>query len=167
MKRSKPAATDPPESAALRAATRALAARPLTRVALIELLVKRRHATEAAHAAADQLERAGFLSDQAAADAIAQSRASRGDSPALIEQKLREKGADATTARRAAASVTSGRAENATALELARKRVRAAPPSLSVEGLRRRVFAFLARRGYEEDVAAAAVERAVGEVAPR
>lgn len=166
MKRAKPAATATPESAAFRAATKALATRALTRKALVELLVKRRHPPEAAAAAADRLERAGLLSDAAAAESIAHARAARGDAAGLIEQTLRDRGVDAPTARRALASTVGRRDESAAALALARKRVRAAPPSLSVEALRRRVFAYLARRGYEEDTAATAVERAVAEIAP-
>ena len=152
---------------ALAAAVKLLAGRSLTRAELVGRLVKRRVPETIAEGAATELERKGLLSDRRAAESGAADRAVRGDAPALIEDKLRARGVDPAEARRAAAGATEGRAEAETALALARKRVRACPPDSDPESMRRRVFAYLARRGYDEDTCAAAVERAVAEVLPR
>ncbi len=152
---------------ALRAAVRLLAARPLTRRELIDRLVKRRFEEPIARAAADELERRGLLSDRRAAESAARTQVERGAARGLAEEKLLARGVDRATARRAVSDAAGNRDEAAAALALARKRVRLCPPGLKPESIRRRVFAYLARRGYDEQTATETVERAVAEILPR
>jgi hypothetical protein len=56
-----------------------------------------------------------------------------------------------------------GRDEGSEALEIARIRVRTSPAKLAPDAIRRRVFAFLQRRGYDEETARHAVEVAAEE----
>lgn len=150
---------------ALAAAVKLLAGRSLTKAELVARLAKRLP-EDAAIGAAAELERKGLLSDRRASESDAAARAARGETRALIEDNLRARGVERVTARRAADAATEGRSEADTALTMARKRVRVCPAGLSPEAMRRRVFAYLARRGYDEDTCAAAVERAVREVLP-
>lgn len=151
---------------ALRAATKALADRPLTRRELVALLTRRGHLPRDAEDAADRLQGSGLLSDAAAADAAAHALAARGAARDFIASRLRDRGVSDPIARRAVDGVLGDRDEAAAALELARKRARSASARLSPEAIRRRVYAWLVRRGYDEDAAADAVERAVAEITP-
>jgi len=78
----------------------------------------------------------------------------------LLQQELRNKGIDAETAREAISEAELD--ELAAATELARKRVGAYAGEEPLV-VRRRVGAFLARRGYGFDVARAALDRVLGE----
>ncbi len=152
---------------AVSAAVRLLAARSLTRHELVDRLVKRRFDEGVARRAAESLERQGLLNDRAAAASAAHALLERGTAPGLAEDRLRDRGVDAAIARRAVRDAAGDRSEGDAALALARKRVRLCPPGLGPEAIRRRVFAWLARRGYDEETATAAVERAVSEIVPR
>lgn len=151
---------------AVKAAVRLLAGRSLTRQELVTRLARRFDAA-VAEAAADRLERERLLSDRAAADSGARSELARGASRERAAERLLARGVDHATARRAVIDAAGGRDEGEAALDLARRRVRMCPAGLEPEAIRRRVFAYLARRGYDEDTARAAVERAVGEILPR
>lgn len=78
----------------------------------------------------------------------------------LLQQELRRKGIDAETAKEAIAEAEID--ELAAATELARKRITAYAGEEPVV-VRRRVGAYLARRGYGFDVARAALDRVMGE----
>ncbi len=157
---------DPALAKAIRAAVKYLAARSLTRRELVGRLVKRGFDRTLADAAADDLGRQGLLNDRAAAQAAARRQIERGSAGTLAEDRLVSRGIDPVLARQAVSDATGDRDEASAALDLARKRVRACPPSLEPDSIRRRVFAFLARRGYDEETARSAVDRAVREIIP-
>ena len=99
--------------------------------------------------ALDRLEDRGLLSDAAVAEAEAGSRVRAGESPLRIRQRLRAKGISDEYARIAVqkAIVDEDYDEEAECLRVAQKRSRSlvsADPSVA----RRRLTAYLARRGY-------------------
>jgi len=149
---------------AMKAAVRALARRPMSRRELREKLAVKFDAALVDRVLAD-LERQKLLSDHAAADAIAHAQHRRGSASGLIEERLRERGIEPAAARRAVKSATEAQGDTARAFELARQRVRTAPAGLELDAIRRRVFAWLARRGYAEETCRDAVERAVEGIA--
>ena len=106
------------------------------RAALNDLLKRKEVASPIAEEVLDRLESAGLVDDAAYAAALARTR-------------FAEKGA----ARRAIA-------EEATALTLARKKL-AATRGLEPAVRRRRTLALLGRKGYSQEVAMRAVERAL------
>jgi regulatory protein len=144
----------------MQAAVRALARRPLSVAELRERLAAKFDPGEVDRVIAD-LQRRRLLSDAAAADAIAHARRKRGHSAPDIEQRLTDRGIDAATARRAARDAADSRSDDALAFDLAAQRVRTAPPTLTPDAIRRRTYAWLARRGYPEDLCRDAVERAM------
>lgn len=147
-------------TAARDAALKALAARDLTRSELTERLVKK-HPPEAVDAAILELEALGMVDDRRVATLYIQRRLEQ-DQPArtMLETELLERGVDPGVVEVALSEAFTGRDESAEALELARDRVRRSRPDLAPEVIRRRVFAFLARRGYDEEVCRQAVQTA-------
>ena len=118
-------------------------------------------------AVADRIERVigtlvsrGFLDDAAHARAVTRSRVrGRGTSARRIEQELRRQGVPADVATEAIGEVFADEAidETAVALAVARKRA-ALLADLPAPVQRRRLYGFLARRGYSPDIVRAAVE---------
>lgn len=107
----------------------------------------------------------GAIDDARLAERLAGSLADRGNSGRrLIELKLAQKGVSRTLATTAAAEATAPRDALADATALARKRVRQASPRLDRQALSRRVYAFLARRGFEAQVCQQACRAALGEL---
>lgn len=142
------------------AALKALAARELTRFELTEKLVKRFDPDDV-DAAVLELEALGMVDDRRVATLYIQRRLDE-DSPSrtMLETELLERGLEAGLVSTALHEAFKGRDEVGEALELARDRVRRSRPDLAPEVIRRRVFAFLARRGYDEDVCRQAVQTA-------
>ena len=90
---------------------------------------------------------------------MAKERPSR----AALEAELLERGVDPGLVQTVLHETLSGRSENEEALEIARDRVRRSRPDLKPEVVQRRIFAFLSRRGYDEETARQAVEKATEE----
>ena len=121
-------------------------------------------------AVADRIERVigalvsrGFLDDAAHARAVTRSRVrGRGTSARRIEQELRRQGVAADVATEAIGEVFADEAidEATVALTVARKRA-ALLADLPAPVQRRRLYGFLARRGYSPDIVRAAVEAAL------
>jgi regulatory protein len=121
-------------------------------------------------AVADRIERVigtlvsrGFLDDAAHARAVTRSRVrSRAASSRRIEQELRRQGVASDVATEAINEVFADEAvdESAVALAVARKRA-ALLADLPAPVQRRRLYGFLARRGYSPDIVRAAVEAAL------
>lgn len=148
--------------AARRHALRLVAARPRARADLIRRLRLAGHADRHAAAAADALERHGIINDAELAEAAAASLANRsGTSRRAIENKLRQRGITASDASKAAAQATEGLDEREAATELAIKRVSRQRPPTDMQAAKRRLFAFLLRRGFSSDDARHAVEHAL------
>ena len=145
------------------AAIKALAARDLTRRELMEFLVSRRYASATVEAAITELEVLGLVDDQRVAEAFVRSRLTGAVARDMIETELIERGVDEGIVTRVLDAMLQGRNEGNEALELARIRVRTSPAKLDPDAIRRRVFAFLQRRGYDEETARHAVEVAAQE----
>ena len=150
--------------AAKDAAIKAVAARDLTRRELVEFLVAHRHAAAIVDWAITELEVLGVVDDQRVAEAYVRSRMDEGPMARLmVETALIERGIDQDLVTRVLDATMHGRDEGSEALEIARIRVRTSPAKLSPDAIRRRVFAFLQRRGYDEETARHAVEVAAEE----
>ena len=130
-------------------AARLLAMRPRSVYDVLARLRERGHNPSAAAAAVGRLEAAGVLDDGAFARHFARVRAPRGHGPARLLHDLLAKGVDRRVAERAIAEVldADGVDASAQARALAEKRMsqlRDVPPRQQ----RRRLLAFLARRGF-------------------
>lgn len=118
----------------------------------LSLALRRRGASDAEAAAAiTRLIELGVLDDAVFARALAHAKSSgSGVSKRRLQQDLARRGVAPATARTAIDEVAAdvGLDERATALAVARKRVRALA-SLDRAVARRRLYAFLARRGFD------------------
>jgi regulatory protein len=145
-------------------ALKALAGRDLTRKELIELLLQKRIAASVADAAASELEELGIVDDRRVATEHARRRIEEDAiAKALLEAELLERGIEAGLAQTVIHEQLSGRDQSAELLELAREKVRTSPARLPPDAIRRRVFAYLLRRGHDEELAREAVEQAAAE----
>lgn len=151
-------------TAAREAAVKALAARDLTRAELTERLAQRRHAPAVIESALLELEELGIVDDHRVAVQFVERRMAE-DAPtrAMLETELLERGVEAAVVTSVLDENVTARDEGREALELARDRVRRSKPELKPEVIRRRVYAFLAKRGYDDDVCRNAVETAADE----
>ncbi|MEL6497365.1 MAG: RecX family transcriptional regulator [Planctomycetota bacterium] len=148
--------------AARKHALRLVAARPRARADLIRRLRIAGHADRHAAAAADALENAGVINDADLAEAAATTLASRaGTSRRAIETKLRRRGISAADASKAAGRATEDLDEREAAVELATKRASRQRQPTDPTATKRRLFAFLLRRGFNSDDARYAVEQAL------
>jgi regulatory protein len=146
LERLKRAADD---EAAYQVAVRLLAMRPRSVYELLAKLRERGHNPGAAAAAVGRLEAAGVLSDETFAQHFARVRASRGHGPSRLLHDLLAKGVDRRLAERAIAEVLEeeGLEGSGRARQLAEKRA-AQLGALPPQQKRRRLLAFLARRGF-------------------
>lgn len=108
----------------------------------------------AVKAALDRVEDSGLLSDEAVARAEVSSRLRRGEAPARVRQRLRQKGIDAQTTDTAVRDVTAddGFDELAACRAAAEKRARALR-ALEPPIAHRRLLSFLLRRGFSGAIA--------------
>lgn len=139
----------------------ALARAPLSAAAIRERLQRRAIDPLVAVDVIDALRTEKLIDDRALADAVARRVLDSGGAGApLLESKLAARGVDADTARDAARDALEASASSA--LDAARARASSLPTDLSPPARARRLYAFLARRGFEEHEAADAVERILG-----
>ena len=135
--------------AAERAALRALARRAHARRDLERRLVKKQHRPAAVQAALERLRARGLLDDRRFAEQYAAVRATRGTGPARLLRDLQVQGVDRRTAEQAVLraleeeGIDPGREARAVAAKRARQLVGLPPPVR-----KRRLLAFLMRRGY-------------------
>ena len=154
------------EVAALKAYDRAvnmLTARARSARDLERQLIRRGEPAEHARAAVERLRAAGYLDDGAFARQFARSKTlGAGFAGRRVRQELLRQGVDGDTADEAIAAVIDDESidpiENAE--RLARKRLTALKGEDDVT-IRRRLYAYLARRGYGPDVVARVVNRVV------
>lgn len=147
---------------ALDVAERALGKRPLSRRELIETLTQHGFAAPLAERTADDLARRGLLEDRSLAENLAHWHASKGPrSRGQIADKLERRGIDPAEAQRAAEEALGGRSDRDAAMQLARARIAELVPKVGPDAAARRTFALLARRGFDEETAREAVERAL------
>jgi len=135
--------------AAERAALRALARRAHARLDLLRRLVKRQHPPAAVEAALDRLALRGLLDDRRFAEQYAALRATRGKGPARLLRDLQSQGVERRTAEHAVrrALEEEGIDPGVEARAVAAKRARQLA-GLPVAVRKRRLLAFLVRRGY-------------------
>ncbi len=142
-------------------ALKALAARDQTRKELIERLINKRFSAIIAEAAILQLEELGMLDDRRTAAEYIRTRLAGGPvARSLLETELLERGLEPGLVQTVLHDALEGQDEESEALELARDKVRRSPARLSPDDIRRRAFAFLIRRGFDEETARQAVETA-------
>lgn len=150
------------EEAAVRAALRALARRPHARGDLRRRLVLRQHPPDAVDRALERLAMQGLLNDRQYAEHFAATRAARGRGPARLVTDLLRQGVDRRSAEAAvqaalsAEGIDPGRAARAVA-----ERRAAQLGDLPAAVKRRRLRAYLARRGYAGHQVWAVVEQVV------
>jgi len=149
--------------AAERAALRALARRAHARLDLRRRLVKRQHPPAAVEAALDRLALRGLLDDRRFAEQYAALRATRGKGPARLLRDLQAQGVERRTAEQAVrrALEDEGIDPGLEARAVAAKRARQLA-GLPVAVRKRRLLAFLVRRGYGGPQLRALVEELCG-----
>ena len=135
--------------AAARAALRALARRGHARLDLQRRLVKKQHPPAAVDAALERLTILGLLDDHRFAEQYAALRATRGKGPARLLRDLQAQGVERRTAEHAVrrALEEEGIDPALEARAVAAKRARQLA-GLPVRVRKRRLLAFLVRRGY-------------------
>lgn len=145
-------------------ALKALAARDHTRQEMQELLVRKRFTPPVIEATVLELEAMGLVDDRKLAATYVRSRLEEEQTSRLeLEVRLEERGVDLGIIEGVLSEAFSSRDEQGDALELARERVRTSPARLTPDAVRRRVYAYLARRGYDDETCAWAVEKAADE----
>jgi regulatory protein len=149
--------------AAERAALRALARRAHARLDLRRRLVKRQHPPAAVEAALDRLALRGLLDDRRFAEQYAALRATRGKGPARLLRDLQVQGVERRMAEQAVrrALEEEGIDPGVEARAVAAKRARQLA-GLPVSVRKRRLLAFLVRRGYGGPQLRALVEELCG-----
>ncbi len=134
-------------------ALRVLSRHPCSRARMADKL-RRRGADEAQRESLlDELERLGALDDVALAGSVVRSELSR--QPAgrrLLEQKLRAKGIEREESRRVLDEAMEGRDHAADARAAAEKKMRSLSRVADLQVRRRRLYAYLVRRGFDADV---------------
>jgi regulatory protein len=144
-----------------------LAARGRASQELRRLLVRKGEAADVVDVVIERLQRAGFLDDQAYARAVARSKGvGQGHSKRRVGQELFRRGVDRDVADAAIAETFEQEAVDEEALveRAARKKLRSLA-SLDVPTRDRRLYAFLARRGFDGDAIRRAMKRVTGESA--
>jgi len=155
------------EEGALRTYDRAvlmLAARGRAAKDLERQLVRKGEPAEFARLAVERLVAEGFVDDESYARSFVRSKsASAGLARFRLKQELGRQGVDRAVADEAIAEVFEEESvdEVATATALAAKRVRSLRDA-DPQSQRRRLYAFLARRGYPPSVISTAIEQATG-----
>lgn len=135
--------------AARRVALRMLSIRPHAVADLARKLRDRNHEPQAAKAALERLEAVGLLNDGDFARHFARVRSPKGHGPSRLVHDLLARGVERGVAERAVAEVATAEEfdPEGAARALAEKRVTALR-SLPLPACRRRVLAYLARRGF-------------------
>src|SRR5574342_595866 len=150
------------EQAAARAALRALARRPHARGDLRRRLVLKQHPPDAVDRALERLAGQGLLDDRQYAEHFAATRAARGRGPARLVTDLLRQGVDRRSAEAAVreALAAEGIDPEGAARAVAERRAAQLgdlPPAVK----RRRLRAYLARRGYAGHQMRTVVEQVV------
>ena len=136
-----------------------LSARALSTKTLTRRLRDRGHSESIVRQIVDEVRRDGWLNERAYAEEIVRSATRR--KPAgrvLLEQKLAQRGVEPATAGRVVRAASDAQDDRAAAYSLARRRL-ATMGSVAPDTAVRRVAGLLARRGFEDDVVEATIER--------
>jgi regulatory protein len=134
--------------AAYRTVLRALAVRSYARSDLVRRMLRKGHQRQAVDSAVERAARLGLLDDATFAQNYVQTRSARGRGPARLVRDLLSMGVERSVIDRAIAAEWSEERDKTTMpLALARKRA-AQLGALPRQTRRRRVVAYLARRGF-------------------
>ena len=148
--------------AAYRTALQKLSMRPFAARDLVRRLILKGHPPEAAAAAVERATRAGLLDDARFVQHFVETRSARGRGPLRLRRELNQLGVDRVLVDRALAeSFESGEGDQAMIEQLVRKRLNTLK-GLERPVVRRRLIAFLARRGFVGRMARDTVERFTG-----
>jgi regulatory protein len=148
--------------AAYRTVLRSLEIRSFARSDLIRRLVRKGHPRSAVEAAVERVAGLGLLDDAAFAQSYVQTRAARGRGPSRLTRDLLAMGVERSVIDRAiAAEWPEGSDRSTMPLALATKRA-AQLGSLPRPVKRRRVVAYLARRGFSGREISELVDKVVG-----
>jgi regulatory protein len=142
-----------------------LAARGRASAELRRLLIRKGEPADQVDVAIERLVSVGFLDDAAFARQFARSKGvSGGLSRRRLQQELGRRGVDRETGSEAIETVFSeeGVDEEAAIERVAQKKLRSLA-NLDVPTRRRRLYSFLARRGYDSDDIQRVLERVIGE----
>lgn len=143
------------------AATQALARRPQSETELRSRLERRGVEGGAIDETLLVLKKEGLVDDAHVAREVVRSTLSRGGAGApLLETRLAAKGIDAETAQ----AVLEDTPELPTAMDAACRYARTLSEALPLPTRARRVFAYLARRGFDEHESTEAVQRVLGPI---
>jgi regulatory protein len=138
----------------------------MSRSGLTMKLVQKGLERGAAGRIAEGLAASGLIDERTMAEGLVETTlARRGAGKRMLVNRLRAKGIDGKTAGAAIEKITkeSGYDATASALELARRKLRTMGDRLDAQAKQRRLYGLLARRGFEADVCREVVERVVGE----
>ncbi|MCA9298976.1 MAG: regulatory protein RecX [Phycisphaerales bacterium] len=141
-----------------RDALRALERAARSRADVEGRLRRKGHPQEAIEAVCDALERQGLLDDRGLAEGMVRGSVAR-SGERLLEVKLRRKGIDASLTREVIGEAIEGRDVLEDACRLLTTRLRSLPGDLEPMVRRRRLYAWLARRGYDPETCRDAIER--------
>jgi regulatory protein len=148
--------------AAYRTALRALEIRSFARADLTRRLIRKGHPRPAVEAALQRVQEQGLLDDAAYARTYVQTRAARGRGPLRLTRDLLSMGVERSVIDRAlAAEWPEGSDQTVVPLALARKRA-GQLGGLPRQIKRRRVMAYLARRGFVGREISELVQEVVG-----
>jgi regulatory protein len=150
------------EEAAFRTALRKLEQRPFASRDLIRRLVLKGHPPEAAARAVERAERVGLVDDLRFARQFIETRSARGRGPLRIRRDLAAMGVDRLLVDRALAEAAAEGEDEASQLDRLVRRRLSQLTGLARPAVRRRLLAYLARRGFVGRSARHAVERATG-----
>jgi regulatory protein len=144
--------------AAYRAAVRAQTRRPHAREELRRRLIRKQHPSAAVDAALERLAAQDLLDDRRFAEHFAATRAARGRGAVRL-QDLRRQGVDQRIAQEAVtAALAAEGIDEATALRQVAERRSRQLGALPLPAKRRRLLAYLARRGYQGAAVRSVVE---------
>ena len=149
------------EEAAYRSVLRALHRRAHARTDLARRLMRRGHAAEAVRAALDRAEHQGFLDDAAFASHFVATRSERGRGPARLTRDLLALGVARSVIDRAVLERWPPDADRSAVPAALAARRAAQLGDLPRPVKRRRLLAFLARRGFNGSEAVEAVRNAL------
>jgi regulatory protein len=148
--------------AASRAAERALARRPYARRDLQRRLLRKQHPPEAVEAALERLAHQGILDDRRFAEHFVAVQGARGRGPVRLLRDLGAQGVDRETAERAVrAGTMADGLDGVDAIRRLASRRTAQLSGLPFEVARRRLLAYLARRGYRGALVRELVEEVI------
>jgi len=148
-------------------ALRRLAKRAMTERELHKAIERQGHAPATAERTLEEMRRLGLMDDEAIAKAV--TRTALCAKPAgrrFLLSKLRQRGVERQTAARVVEEALDGRDSREDAVSLARSRIRFLPRTADEQTARRRIYAFLARRGIDPSAARDAVDEALRDWSP-